>query len=275
MKLYWVDKSTEPGFPPLYIDLDNSNGTVSISRLYTFDEMSQDGKPLEFATPVISVNNNAYYLVGLPYSAVVVFNLEQLRTKWGRGPYDMQSWIACMSLRTNYLVEAIPTFRFTSSSLEPIMFAPVYDKFMVASFNVPFSNSAFSDCSLFIGAPDVVLAGDIFEIINVPNDGAYNKIAACFPSVILTSHGKLTPTRPATVIAQVVDQAGIPVSCEMELFFENVNGQLSHNRRVAVAGSGWTKVSAPNMDIGDTVRVKVGTKFVSGMSDISLLVESD
>lgn len=287
MKLFYIriaegqELLGNPEFSSVYIHQDESNEEISIKRAYLASQISSISEPpFEGTSSFTSLGNNELFIYN--EGVGIYFTFEDLKYKWGT-PTDYESWVICQYYNINtpqsvILVEPVPIFRMSCSSKIPLPSPAIYDRLQLASFNIPFSSSVYSDCFIIVTAKDLVVDGDVFEIIEVANPslGLATEIRAQYlPHIILSSSGTLTPSQHATVTAQVVDYLNNPISCEMELFFENVNGSLSHNRRITEEGSGWTKVSANLMEAGETVRVKVGSKFFSGLAEILLVVGSE
>jgi hypothetical protein len=284
MRLFYIkmgevnDILGNPEFSSVYIHHDETNEKISIKKAYLASQISSiSNPPFEGTSSFTSLGDAELFIYS--EGEGIQFTFEDLKHKWGT-PTDYESWVICkyynmMVQQADILVEPVPIFRMSSSSKIPLPSPAVYDRLQLVSFNIPFSSSVFSDCFMVVTTKDLVVDGDAFEIIEVANPSL--ELAAeirtqYLPHIVLSSSEILTPSQHVTVTAQVVDYLDNPVSCEMELFFECVNGSLSHNRRTTEEGSAWTKVSANLMEVGEVVRVKVGSKFFSGLAEISLAV---
>ena len=136
--------------------------------------------------------------------------------------------------------------------------------------------SPYEDCFCIAVANDIILDGDPFTVTSFTgksiNDIVKKRIEL-MPHIALSTSGVLSSNSNATVTAQLVDSNGNNLTNNTELFFENVNGQISHNRKTTVNGIASILVAAPMMSQGDTVRIKVGSKFFSSINDITLTVQ--
>ena len=283
MNLYYINSVSNIGdyaAPSLYIKQDAANETITVQKAFNVSDISPTGAPapdMSIVTAHTSITNAQLYTFNA--TPGVSFTRASLLSKWSDDPEGFQVWgigqqVSSPGLLNPRLVEPIPVLRLSSASKLP-PFPSIFNRSIVFSFNIPFQDSVYSDCFIVVLAKDLVLDGDSFNVIPIqaPQNGP--AALAYMPSVKLTSTGSVTATQAATITAQIVDYQGNPITNhEMDLVFENVNGQISHNRCTTVNGIASTKVWAPLMDVGETVRVKVGTKYYSGISDISLTVGS-
>lgn len=91
------------------------------------------------------------------------------------------------------------------------------------------------------------------------------------PSIELTGPDTVTPDGYVSINAQVVKD-GAPLDYTGELVVEALAGYTPKTRVLAASGAATFKVAALGLDSGDTIRVKVGFKAVSGVADITLSV---
>lgn len=281
MKLYLFQKDVVPhwsGKKYPYIYLNHLATDKKIEICIAYDSNSQ--ADLHLTQSVGSIGE----------IDLVIYPELKLLVDWDeivvdRGSNDRQFWCYVLDLFTplqNIIIAGIsgfiPYYRSAAGHKYPSrMGLPRINRVLeLLSISSPFHNSEFQDCLLTVTAKDIILAGDSFEVVtDMPFEFAHDLREAWLPTIRLTATGDLTPTQYTTVRVEVVNSDGDLYGGDLEVFFEAVNGQLSHNRRTTVNGEAWTRVSAPNMDIGDTVRVKAGSKYVSGLDELTLTVVSD
>lgn len=219
-------------------------------------------------------------------AAVREFNFANLKLFDADMP-SYQTWLIArpillsnLSYNPFILRDPINLHRITYSSKLPTYATPYQDIIPVGFFNIPLSTSSYSDCYLMVAAKRLILTGDPLNVIEydrtvmTDNDVRDLRVSR-FPKIILTASGDLTPTNIITITAQVLDYNGNLLPDSLELFFENINGQISHTRKVTTNGLASIKVSAPMLEPGDSVRLKAGVKFYSGISDITLEVKAE
>ena len=265
----------------LYINQNASAETITLKRAVSLSEIYNggDGPVPEFATTHTSILGNTLYTLS---TKEVVLNLPSLVTQYG-SPSDYQTWAICNYVDYSLPDAAVrgiflptPLFRNTASSKTPGIEPALYMRQVCYSLNIPFMTSPYEDCFCIAVANDIILDGDPFTVTSFTgksiNDIVKKRIEL-MPHIALSTSGVLSSNSNATVTAQLVDSNGNNLTNNTELFFENVNGQISHNRKTTVNGIASILVAAPMMSQGDTVRIKVGSKFFSSINDITLTVQ--
>jgi hypothetical protein len=96
-------------------------------------------------------------------------------------------------------------------------------------------------------------------------DESFSLISA-LPTISLTSDASITAGGETVVNVSVVP------AYSGELVVEPVSGYVPHSRVEVFGGSGSFKVMALAMQPGDTLRVKVGTKLVTGLAEVQINV---
>jgi hypothetical protein len=91
------------------------------------------------------------------------------------------------------------------------------------------------------------------------------------PTVTLDAPQSVGSAEWVTVGVQLVDN-GLQASYTGELHLEVLSGRANKLRVPVVDGAGSFKVQADGLDPGDSIRVKVGTKNVSGLATATILV---
>lgn len=121
----------------------------------------------------------------------------------------------------------------------------------------------YADCAPFV-LVDTTAGG----WTSVSNDFSF---VSLLPQAILTSAQSLAP---GAVVDVVVDlkRNNVLTNYTGELVVEAVSGYVPNTRIQITNGSGVFKVMALGLVAGDAVRVKVGTKVLSGMAEITIPV---
>ena len=244
-----------------YITYDQDNGAVIINKAYDVNNNID-----QTLTPVISIKNNSYKVSLVGGSVIANETLSE-------GSIDRQFWVVSSDI--NGLLKGPYPYYMKSwaTKSHPRSAFLFHGQTEVMSIVKPLRSSVFSECVLTIIASDVILAGDPLEVITSP--GFLNPELlreSYFPKIVLSQGSALTLDSPALVTASVVDIDGNPYGGEIEIHFENINGQISHTRKMTVNKTASIQVAAPMMAIGETVRVKAGTKYYSSIEDIALTV---
>ena len=187
-----------------------------------------------------------------------------------KGYLDMQTWM----LSGRY-VDNIFRFNVLPSIWD--FFSEIASSTSVVLFNIPLSTSSYNDCFVLVRASSLQAEGDSIDLENITlnyQDGGVISpfINSKFPSISLSCSDTLTLSTPATVNINLLDNNNSVINSDMEIYLQNVNGYLPYNRVILDAGVGSFKVMALGMATGDTIRIKAGTKQVTGLSEISLNV---
>ena len=94
-----------------------------------------------------------------------------------------------------------------------------------------------------------------------------------YPTLVLSAAETVTKNEFVTVNVECKMPTGeLRSDCNSEVFLEPVVGMLPKSRVQLVNGVGSFRVSAFGLDIGDTVRVKAGWRYVPGLGEISITV---
>jgi hypothetical protein len=218
-----------------------------------------------------------------------VFDLAVLRNK--RGWSDYQMWAIANS--PNGLVtqinEPLPLFTQTAAThftadtaLRALQFV------MPFCLNVPFASSKLANCFLWARTgPEgklMLLSPETANSLNVITPSAPGGVPTLenlqkqrFFGLKLTLNPPVSTIVPnngsaVTVDVQVVDGKGLPITTDLDVYFDNVNGSISHNRRRTKGGKTSVNVMAVHMDAGDIITLKAGTKYFRALSQIDLTV---
>lgn len=93
------------------------------------------------------------------------------------------------------------------------------------------------------------------------------------PNVELTAVGGIQPDSTKSVSVRLLRGGEVLSSYSGELQIEAVSGYVPKTRVSIANGVGEFRVMALGLTTGETLRVKVGSKNISGMADLELLVE--
>jgi hypothetical protein len=278
MKLYYFKKESglSDNLPKLWVHCSKPDSVIQVSTIETDDMMINNSSFNITTVDLITTekNNITAFTTGN-----IVLDLGLL-TEAARGKikrHDRQVWLGWWKRGHPTLLGPAPIFQMSTGHKFSTKLSPLYfERTEVFSFSSPFADSVFDECFCTVTAPELVLTGDPLELITDHGFTDPDDLREyLLPSISLSSEGMLTPNSPATVTAQVVNADGKLYGGDMEIWFETVNGQISHSRKSTVDGFASIKVIAPMMEKGEVVRVKAGTKFVTGIADISLTVEGD
>lgn len=98
------------------------------------------------------------------------------------------------------------------------------------------------------------------------------KVLSTLPTVEITAPTTVPLNGSATVEFQVVDQDGEPHPYEGELVVEALAGYVSKRRIPVTAGAGSVSVFPLGLVAGDVIRIKVGTRLITGLADTAITV---
>ncbi len=97
--------------------------------------------------------------------------------------------------------------------------------------------------------------------------------ASVMPGLTLSGPAGITPEGYADIQVVATNADGsIRSSVSSTVFLEEVNGYLPKRRVDLTGGVGQFRVGALGLVAGDTVRVKAGFRFYTGLGDITLPV---
>lgn len=274
MKLYYIQKSYELATPTpsVYVKADAAN------QILTTNTMPQPGAfwcpetDLQFT----SVSGN---ILGMRSDLMKVTDFkivtQAIRSRQFR--HDRQVWLYWCDWGIQTLLWGpVPYYQMAAGNKLSTLLSPLYwGRLEVVSFCSPFYNSTFQDSFLTVMANDLVVEGDIEIIVDHGFDNTLDLRNYLLPHIKLTSEGTLTPNQPALIHAEVVDAEGNPYGGDMEIWFETINGYLPYTRKTTTNGTTSVKILALALETGDEIRVKAGTKFVTGLADITLVVEAE
>jgi hypothetical protein len=255
----------------LYINIDSSAEVIIMDRLYS----PFAAERLVSAADAVSIDGFNYKINSATGAGVILNNQRLLGAL--EGSLDRQCWSVMGRMMDKSLSGPLPYYRKSYASKTPVISSPVfYGTVEIASVIRPNRTSSFSDYIIAAAATDlVIVSNEEIEIISDHNFTSIEEVGSLFfPHIILTQLSDLTLTQAATVEATVVDINEQPYPTDIEIFFENINGQISHSRKMTSNMTTSIKVAAPMMEIGDIVRIKAGTKYFASISDVSLEVVS-
>lgn len=283
MDLYWL-KSIETPTSVVRVDHNSNDKKITLSLCLEETTMFPSGVfPTENLSPKINsflYNNLTYY-----YSPETskTFDFDTLVTS--DFSFDVfQTWLITRPVYPSgqlmqpfTLRDPINLHRVTYPTKLPNLTLPYYDEVPVGFFNIPLSSSSYEDCFVMVSASDLLLFGDPFEVTEVDRTTMTDEEVRAlriskFPKINLSVVGNLTASNTVSLTAELLDVSDNLILDSVELYFENINGQLSHTRKTTVNGTATIKVAAPMLEAGDTVRVKVGVKYFSSVSDVTILV---
>lgn len=200
----------------------------------------------------------------------------------GRGNDSFEHWVITQYSGYGITPLAVPRIfppiatirRATASKVAAGEFFLV-DRIPVVSFFTPSPSSVLEDCCILATGADIVVNKSFFNVISSEGDENYfyNLWSGNLPVIEFTVTGTLTSINAVVIDVLVRDKEGGIWPYDFELFIENVNGQVSHNRATLLNGEARFKVYAPLLSAGDYIKIKVGTKFFKGLNEIILNVE--
>lgn len=287
MDIFWL-KTNKTIVSTIKVSHQATNKQVGLSICLDESGMFPHGQkvPLETLAPRVTLlsyeGTDYYYSPGtervFDYNTLVTQNPESR---------SHQTWLITKPLDTSgnfvypfTLREPIDVHKVTYSSKIFSYAMPYFNEVPVGFFNVPSPSTPFDNCYVMVAASQLILSGDELNVIEYDREAMTDKDVmdlrlSRFPLVEFETHEELTPFNVVNLGVSLVDYKGSLLDEDVELFFENINGQISHNRKIAVGGKTTIKVSAPMLDPGDSVRIKVGAKYFSGINDIILEVKSE
>lgn len=276
MKLYYIQTDELRGLqlPSVWLDHNNQKQEILIRSIPDKPTFPRMGNTINLKS------NSGRSLIAYDDPNASIMNLNLLHeAQIGRMKrHDRQFWLVwCSVLVPEMVFGPVPYYQMATGSKLGILMSAVYHaRIELFSFCSPFANSTFEECFCILIAKDLVVTGDSFEIVTDHGfENTYDLRESLFPCILLTSSGTLTPTQPAVVTVSVVDADGNLHGGDMEIWFETVNGYLPYTRSRTINGTTSIPVMALGMKSGDAIRVKAGTKFVTGLADITLIVEGD
>lgn len=92
------------------------------------------------------------------------------------------------------------------------------------------------------------------------------------PSVEVTTPTAVASGSYADVVVQTKNKDGTSYPYTGELVVDAISGYTTKSRVTMVNGQGSLRVMPLGLDVGDTVRVKINTRTISGMADVSIPV---
>ncbi|EME69934.1 hypothetical protein H261_11034 [Paramagnetospirillum caucaseum] len=135
---------------------------------------------------------------------------------------------------------------------------------------VPEKGCSFTDCALhaFIGS-DYPLITNVEMVARTADEIR----ASAMPGLKLSGPSGISPEAYALIQVVATNADGsIRDTVSSTVFLEEVNGYLPKRRVDLVNGVGQFRVGALGLVSGDTVRVKAGFRFYTGLADITLPV---
>jgi hypothetical protein len=91
------------------------------------------------------------------------------------------------------------------------------------------------------------------------------------PTITLSAEAQITPGGQTTVAVNL-SRDGVALNYTGELLVEAVSGYVPNTRVAISSGSGSFRVMALGLAVGETLRVKVGSKNITGMAELSIPV---
>jgi hypothetical protein len=135
---------------------------------------------------------------------------------------------------------------------------------------VPEKGCAFTDCALhaFIGSDYPLIAN-----VKAVTKGVDAVMASVMPGLKLSGPAGISPEAYADIQVVATNADGTTrSSVSSTVYLEEVNGYLPKRRVDLTGGVGQFRVGALGLAAGDTVRVKAGFRFYTGLGDITLPV---
>ena len=269
MKLFHITEGPSTlSYLSIHLMYNKAAKIIQIRRLYK-DEESLSLAPNANRVVKVLTDGSIRYII----EPDVVIEINQDLITELAPDYDYQHWVVTWNPRTFSL--SIPTefFRVNAASKFPTPALVYGEHYPVFTLSRPLKTTSFDACICVCQTANIFIEGDLFdyEAMSIMETGGVVELRkSFFPVVSLTSSGNLTPTNFVSMTSEVDVLEGE----ELELYYESINGQLSHNRKLTNNGIATIRVSAPNMDIGDYVRVKVGSKYYKGINEITIPVTS-
>lgn len=271
MKLFHIVESPATlDYLSIHILYNSLDKKIQIRRLYREDESAFIAPN---ATRVAKVLTDGSVMYIINPDRVVEISQEFIQGIDGEYDYDYQHWVVAFNPSTQFLSTPTEFFRVNAASKFPTPALVYGEHYPVFTLSRPLKTTSFDACICVCQTANIFIEGDLFdyEAMSIMETGGVVELRkSFFPVVSLTSSGNLTPTNFVSMTSEVDVLEGE----ELELYYESINGQLSHNRKLTNNGIATIRVSAPNMDIGDYVRVKVGSKYYKGINEIIIPVTS-
>jgi hypothetical protein len=122
---------------------------------------------------------------------------------------------------------------------------------------------------IYVDSPPFLLADNTVGEFEIADDDFFAE--SLLPSVSLNSAAQVAPDGVITVNVSL-SRDGSLINYTGKLTVEAVSGYVPNTRVAITGGSGAFKVMALGLTAGETLRVKVGSKNITGMAEISVPV---
>lgn len=98
------------------------------------------------------------------------------------------------------------------------------------------------------------------------------KVLSTLPAVKIIAPATVLPGGQATVEIRVVNQDGTPYPYNGDLVVEALSGYVSKSRVSISEGVGFTRLLPLGLEAGDSIRIKVGARLITGLAEASIAV---
>ena len=286
MKVYFFEKFSTNRFkipmPCLALNYVN-NATVQVRMLFSMTYIVSSFRPSDVAlftepSGLCDLSGNDLYFAPESIRKQLTFSVVEADASVGSygTRHDRQIWVWWADVYDPFKMSRfVPYYQYAAGcKLSPSMSEFYFNSVELASISAPFLTSNFDDFFMTVSASQVFITGDSMDLILDHGFGDANSLReTLLPHIRLSQNSELSVSSPATITAQIVDSSGEVCGDDMEIFFEAINCRVSHDRRQTLNGVTTIQVTANDGVLnGQTVRVKAGTKFVTGLSDRTITV---
>lgn len=98
------------------------------------------------------------------------------------------------------------------------------------------------------------------------------KVLSTLPTIEIVAPATVLAGGQATVEIRVVNQDGTPYPYNGDLVVEALSGYVSKSRVSISEGVGFTRILPLGLEAGDTIRIKAGTRLITGLAEASIAV---
>jgi hypothetical protein len=140
---------------------------------------------------------------------------------------------------------------------------------------VPFAACDFDDCSFSVALhPRFGLVGNLDPGVEVTYRDVLAGMHKPFPSVVLSAKSvDVAPDALASVSVRLVDGHGAAITdADAEIYLQQTGGYLPKQRVTTQRGEATFRVGALGLLPGDSFRVKVGFRHVTGLAELLVRV---
>lgn len=204
-------------------------------------------------------------------STTVDINVLRARLDWT----DYQ--VYCLALQNGQFVDLFALYPSTQDGqIPPVDYARANNLNVIISINVPFANS--SDDELFVIAnlstdaqPTKLVSTGFNQIWSSVNTAVTERLLR-FPVINATAPGSMAVDTASPVQVRIEDASGTLIQRDAVVYIQQISGFSGGTQVFLTNGTGNFPISSAGMLPGDTIRMKLGWKYYSGIEDITVPV---